>query len=99
VTEIGELPPQLAAMLAAQQGQAVNPAYEAAEKAFHDAVHRFERESYAQVQFWGPVICACERRYDWGDPGAPQQGCVVHGFVMTDRHTGAVFLFGIPEHW
>lgn len=98
MTEIGDLPPQLQQMLMQQQG-IVNPAFEAAAEAFHDAVHRFEREAYAQVQFWGPVICACERRYVWDEPSPPQQGCVVHGYAMTDRHTGAVFLFGIPENW
>jgi hypothetical protein len=99
VTEISELPPEVAAMLMQQQGGVPNPAFEKAQDAFHEAVHRFEREAYAAVQFWSPVICACERLYDWGDPSPPQQGCVVHGYVMTDRHSGAIFLFGIPKAW
>jgi hypothetical protein len=99
MTEVRELPPELAAMLMQQQGGRPNPEFEAAQDAFHDAVRRFEREAFAQVQFFGAILCNCETSYEWGKPFPPQQHCVVHGHVMTDRETGAVLLLGIPEHW
>jgi hypothetical protein len=99
VTEIRELPPELAAMFAQQQGLVPNPGSEAARKAFQDAVQQFEREAYARVQFLAPVLCSCPRHYDWDEPSPPQHGCAVHGYVMTDRDTGAAYLFGIPRHW
>lgn len=98
MTEIDELPPHIAAMLA-QQGGMPNPEFKAAQDRFMEAVREFERKSYAQVQFFGPILCACVREYEWGDPSPPQQGCVVHGYLMTDRETGAVYQFGIPKKW
>lgn len=34
---------------------------------------------------FAPVLCRCQRWYDWRAPVAPQEDCYVHTTVMFDR--------------
>jgi len=78
-----------------------DPAREAAEKAFLDAVTAYERQSFASAAFFGPVLCCCDPYYDWDAPHPAQVGCPVpnHGSQAVDRDTGALYMLGIPRHW
>ncbi len=90
----------LSQLFGQQQGRP-NPEYERAAKAFTDAVIAYERRSFAQAGFFGPVICCCDPYYDWDAPHPAQVGCPVpnHGTQAVDRESGALYMFGIPEAW
>jgi hypothetical protein len=64
----------------------------------HKAMHEAEMLAFAQVQFFAPILCGCDRRYDREAPAPPQAGCVVHGHVQLDHH-GRIMVFRPPEHW
>lgn len=63
--------------------------------ALHQRQHDEEILAFARVQFFAPMLCACDRRYDWSDPTPPQLGCVIHGHMQTD-HDGRILMFRRP---
>jgi hypothetical protein len=65
----------------------------------YDAQRAAELLAYAQVQFFAPVLCNCDKRYDRDAPMPPQLNCVVHGHMQQDARTGAILMFGPPKHW
>lgn len=73
----------------------------AAHEAYRAAQLRYDRESFGRAAFFGPVICACEKRRDPDLPAPPQMHCPVpnHGTVMMDNETGKILMFGIPRPW
>jgi len=83
------------------QQQRMSPEYEAAHKAFTEAVIAYEKRSFGSAGFFAPVICCCYPRYDWDAPHPAQVGCPVpnHGTQQADRETGALYMFGIPREW
>lgn len=70
----------------------------AATEAIHQRKHREELRAYGQVQFFGAILCNCQRRYDREDKGAPQVGCIVHGHLQFS-HDGELLMFGMPKRW
>jgi hypothetical protein len=93
MTEIGDL-----AALFGQQPPRPGPEQIAHAQAVHDAVREAEMLAYAQVQFFAPVLCSCDRRYDRDSPRPPQLGCVVHGHLQLD-HDGRILMFALPAKW
>lgn len=81
-----------------QQGPRRTAEQERAIAALHERQHAEEMLAFARVQFFAPVLCACDRRYDWAEPSPPQLGCVIHGHMQTD-HDGRILMFGIPRPW
>jgi hypothetical protein len=94
VTEI----PDLGAIFGQQQPPRPSPAQAAHAAKVRDAVREAELAAYAQVQFFAPVLCGCDRRYDREDPRPPQLGCVVHGHLQLD-HDGRILMFAPPARW
>jgi hypothetical protein len=76
----------------------MTPEQEAHVEAVHKATHDAQMLAYAQVQFFGAILCDCNPRFTWGEPSPPQLGCVVHGHMQAD-HEGRILLFGIPRAW
>jgi hypothetical protein len=75
------------------------PEQEAHIRRVFEAQRKAELLAYAQVQFFAPVLCGCDKRYDREAPAPPQVGCVVHGHMQQDARTGAILMFGVPRHW
>ena len=88
--------------LSAIFGQPPQPRLTAAQREHAEAVRKAVRDAqllaYAQVQFFAPVLCNCDRRYDRNAPAPPQLGCVVHGVMQSDDD-GAILMFAPPKHW
>jgi len=76
----------------------MSPGQQAHIKAVNKATYDAQLLAYAQVQFFAPVLCDCDRYYEPGAPRPPQLGCVVHGHMQTDEN-GSVLMFGIPKRW
>lgn len=96
MTEISE--GQLQALFGAHQQPRMSPEQQAHIEAVSKALHDAQMLAYAQVQFFAPILCDCDRYYEPGAPRPPQMGCVVHGHVQVDQD-GAVLMFGIPDKW
>lgn len=50
--------------------------------------YQSEVETALRKEFirFAAVLCSCNRVYVWGEPGAPQAGCAIHGVVAhTDE--------------
>ena len=90
--------PDLGAFFAAQQGPPPTAAQRAHAEQVHKAVRDAQLLAYAQVQFFAPILCNCDRRYDRNAPAPPQLGCVVHGVMQSDDD-GAILMFAPPKHW
>lgn len=44
-------------------------------------------ERHAVIR-WAPLLCRCERRFDWRSYGPPQADCPVHGVLAFNPLTG-----------
>jgi hypothetical protein len=76
----------------------LSPEAEAARQGWLDAMYAETSRAFAQVQFFAPVLCGCDRRYIWGEPGPPQAGCMIHGGIQLDQED-RMMVFRPPEHW
>ena len=94
MTEIGSLPPGLAAMLSGQQ-QEPTPEQVRAAEAEHARQHREQREMVATMAFWAPLLCDCSPWPAWPrNTRPPQEDCMIHGHLMMNACTGYVYAPG-----
>lgn len=89
--------PDLSAIFGQQRPQLTGAQRAHAEKVSR-AIHDAELLAYAQVQFFGPILCGCDKRYVPGEPRPPQLNCVVHGHMQMDPQ-GRILMFGLPRKW
>lgn len=62
----------------------------------HNAMHAEQDERHAQLSFFAAFLCDCRPWPVHGVTEPPQAGCVVHGQLMMNQCTGAVYLPGLP---
>lgn len=65
-------------------------------EALHEAMHREQDERHALMSHFAAVLCCCRPWPERGNTDPPQAGCPVHGNLMMNQCTGAVYMPGLP---
>jgi hypothetical protein len=48
------------------------------------AVHDYQMEERQTMVRFAPMLCQCQRWYDWRFPVAPQAECMIHTTIAFD---------------
>lgn len=79
----------LAELLGGQQ-HAMSDEQIAAVTVLHARQHAMALEGARTVRRFAAILCGCRAYFDWDDRTPPQYGCVVHGQLAIDPHTGEI---------
>ena len=54
-------------------------------KRYIEASREASREERETMLRFAPMLCRCQRWYDWRDPAVPQEECYVHTTIMLTQ--------------